>query len=151
MTKLKLRIELVPAPVHGKSLASLLSPDKWKKIKKSVYSRAKYKCEICGSSGRGQGYHWPVECHEIWFYDDEEHIQKLMDFVALCPRCHMVKHAGLASLRGTLLVAKAHFCKVNNCPPRIFDEHFLSEMLVYKERNKFKWTVDYSGLEGSLL
>lgn len=39
----------------------------------------------------------PVECHEVWDYDDDRKIQRLERRVALCPACHEVKHAGLAS------------------------------------------------------
>jgi hypothetical protein len=33
-----------------------------------------------------------LECHEEWDYDDETHVQKLTGLIALCGRCHRVKH-----------------------------------------------------------
>jgi len=57
--------------------------------------KAENLCETCG----GCGPQYPVECHEIWNYDDTRLIQKLDGLIALCPDCHEVKHIGLAGAR----------------------------------------------------
>ena len=65
------------------------------RLRHQVAADAGDRCEICGARGR----RWPVECHETWDYDDDRKIQRLQRLVALCPACHEVKHAGLASKR----------------------------------------------------
>ncbi len=87
-----------------------VSKPTWDKLRKATYQQANYRCEVCG--GRGDKH--PVECHEIWNYDDINHIQTLFGLTALCPSCHQVKHIGLAGLRGRGEEAEAHLAKVNN-------------------------------------
>ncbi len=42
-----------------------------------------------------------LDCHESWEWDDESGVQRLVALVALCERCHRVKHSmWLAPLRG---------------------------------------------------
>ena len=59
-------------------------------------------------------------CNEIWDYNDEKHVQKLVGFIELCNNCHNIKHMG----RTLILVSEGtldfdqfdeHFCKINNC------------------------------------
>lgn len=76
---MKLTIELVPATSWGNNLRSRLPKKSWNAIRKRVYKEADFKCEICG----GVGKRHPVECHEVWEYDDVNHIQSLVGFVAL--------------------------------------------------------------------
>jgi hypothetical protein len=44
---------------------------------------ANNKCEICKETGKTQGYKHNVECHEIWIYNDEDKIQKLIGLISL--------------------------------------------------------------------
>jgi hypothetical protein len=48
--------------------------------------------EICKETGKTQGYKHNVECHEIWEYNDEDKIQKLIGLISLCPICHLTKN-----------------------------------------------------------
>lgn len=81
----------------------------WDIIRKQVYQKADNVCEICG----GKGINHPVECHEVWEYDEDTGIQRLGKFQALCPLCHEVKHYGLAYARGFELRAFKHFVSIN--------------------------------------
>jgi len=68
--KLKLTIEMVPESTWEKNLRNFLGPDKWRLIRKDVYWKANYKCQICGAEpDRGK-----LHCHEIWGYDDKNFI-----------------------------------------------------------------------------
>jgi hypothetical protein len=67
------------------------------------------------SAGGGPG--WRVECHEVWHYDDNRKIQRLERLAALCPACHEVKRAGLASKRNRLSAVIAHLADVNGWSP----------------------------------
>src|SRR3712207_8436185 len=91
-----LTVELVPRTAWFKNVRSHVTREEWERLKKIVFGRAGHRCEVCG----GRGPRWPVECHEVFAYDDERRVQKLTALVALCPACHEVKHIGLAGLRG---------------------------------------------------
>ena len=84
-----LHIELVPKSTWGKNVRSMLPKEQWDILRKWVYAAADYLCEICG----GEGKKWPVECHERWQWEESTGIQKLVGFVALCPKCHGVKNS----------------------------------------------------------
>ena len=90
--KIKLTVELVPKTCHYSNVRTTLKPKDWDKIRFISYEKAGNKCEICGQTGIEQGYKHNVECHEIWHYDDVNHIQKLKGVISFCPLCHQVKH-----------------------------------------------------------
>lgn len=140
----KLTIELVPLTSWYNNVRSKVSQEEWDIIRKKCYKNANYKCEICG----GVGNKWPVECHEIWEYDDKKHIQKLVGFVALCPSCHEVKHIGLAEKKGRLQHARNHLIGVNSmlCENEANIMIHLAFMK-YEERSEHKWKVDVSYLD----
>ena len=138
--KLKLTIELVPSTAWTENLRKYLSKKDWDKIRKETYAKAGYRCEICGVEGR-------MNCHEIWEYDDKNHIQKLLGFIALCSMCHHVKHIGFAGIlarEGKLDYEKVveHFMAVNNCDRRTFEEHRKRAFLIWEERSKYEWKID---------
>lgn len=106
---MKLLPELVPETAWCKNLRSSLPKSEWDKLRRHIYKRANYKCEICG----GVGPKHPIECHENWKYDEESGVQILVGLEGLCPACHEVKHIGLARVRGRYNEALKHMCKVN--------------------------------------
>ena len=89
-----------------------------------------------------------LHCHEIWEYDDENHIQKLKGFIALCVDCHQVKHL----MRSRLMAAEKqldfekliqHFMRLNRCSREAFEEYESSVFAQYQERSQFEWTVNF--------
>lgn len=144
---MKLTIELVPSTCWYVNLRSEISSDSWDRVRSATYSKADYKCEICG----GVGEDYPVECHEIWSYDDENKIQKLDGLMALCPKCHMVKHIGLARVNKKYAAAIAHLMYVNNWSK--FDAmHYIDKCFrTWSERSKHSWKLDLSWLDKELL
>jgi hypothetical protein len=85
---LKLTVEEVPLSSRGKSLSQLLPKSRWKQIRERVYVEHGQRCAICEAKREDRR----LDCHEVWEYDDEEHIQRLRDFIALCHLCHSAKH-----------------------------------------------------------
>lgn len=142
---MKLTIELVPKTSWFKNLRTLMSKEEWDTIRKECYIEANYRCEICG----GKGKKWPVECHEVWDYDDKNGIQSLKRLIALCPECHKVKHIGYASTRGKAeyALAKNHFMKVNRLSEKDADEQINKAFAVWFKRSHQKWKLDLSWLE----
>lgn len=136
----KLKIELVPSTSWYNNLRKYTTKDDWDKIRKKAYADYRYKCGICGASGR-------VNCHEIWEYDDKKQVQKLIGFIALCDMCHHVKHIGLAGIlssKGELDYEKVieHFIKVNNCDRKTFEEHRKRAFKEWRERSQYQWHID---------
>ena len=104
------------------------------------YADAGHKCAICGAEGQ-------LNCHEIWEYDDKNHIQKLKGFVALCFNCHMIKHIGMAGIKarkGLLDMDKLieHFMKVNNVDRKTYGKHREQSRQLWKERSQHEWKTD---------
>jgi hypothetical protein len=138
--QLKLLIELVPSTSWYDNLRKVLPQEEWDKIRKKSYKDAGYKCTICSVQGK-------LNCHEVWNYNDETHVQKLEGFIAICDLCHHVKHIGLAGIlssKGELDYEKVieHFMKVNECDRRNFDEHKKRAFEKWHERSKHKWHMD---------
>jgi hypothetical protein len=138
-----LTIELVPKTCWYSNVRSHVSREEWDRLRHAVYRAAGNACEICG----GRGSRWPLECHEVWRYDDELHVQKLERLIGLCPQCHEVKHIGLAGVRGRQGKALAHLARVNGWSQedaRLYLEACFEQ---WSRRSQHEWTLDISYLD----
>jgi 5-methylcytosine-specific restriction endonuclease McrA len=143
LVKLILTIELVPQSCWFSNVRSAVSKKQWDIIKREVSDKAYAICQICGDIGPKH----PVECHEIWHYDDKKLIQKLNGMIALCPDCHMVKHIGLAQVRGQGEKALKHFMKVNKLK-KIEAEKYIDEAFaLWAVRSNNNWLLDLDHLK----
>ena len=106
--KRKLTFETVPEECWYSNLRSALSAEQWDIVRKDAYRRYRYRCAICGASGR-------MEAHEKWSYDISSAVQKLEDVIALCHACHQVKHISRTQLMGKGAEAEEHYMRVNGC------------------------------------
>lgn len=143
----KLTIELIPRSAWDNNLRSYLTGSQWDKVRKKCYAEANHKCEICGGQdpGRLAKGHSPVDCHERWAFEDGQ--VKLYGLIALCPRCHEVKHIGLAEQRGNLSRAVSHFMKVNGMS-RVDSMAYIKEAAkIWKLRSQQEWTLNIDYLE----
>lgn len=138
-----LTIELVPSTSWFSNVRSNVDRQTWDILRKLTYRQASYKCEVCG--GRGDKH--PVECHEIWHYDDSNYIQTLSGLTALCPSCHQVKHIGLARLQGKGEKAEAQLSKVNDWTTEQTDRYIDSAFDIWQSRSCHDWTLDLSWLD----
>lgn len=143
MNNLKLTIELVPSTSWGNNLRSAMTPKQWRALSGMIADRAYNVCEICG----GVGPKHPVECHEIWEYNDKKGIRKLAGLHALCPDCHMVKHIGYARVTGKYDQALKHFMKVNGLRKNEAEEQVKAAFQRWRDRSKMEWTLDLSILK----
>lgn len=142
-TDLRLTIELVPATAWGQNLRRALPRAAWERLRARVLAASGHRCAICGAGGR-------LHCHEVWNYDDERHIQRLVGCLALCRLCHAVKHLGHSELlasRGQLdeewLIA--HFMRVNACDRATFAAHRAAAYDQWAERSRHDWTLEFDG------
>ena len=143
---MRLTIELVPEPMWGFNLRSELTQCEWDLLRRDQYKRAGYVCEICG----GKGDKHPVECHEVWRYDDLKNVQKLSRLIALCPSCHEVKHFGRARIMGNSKRAMAHLCTVNDMSMQTAENYILNQYALWRKRSQKKWTLDISYIHNKL-
>lgn len=139
---MKLTIELVPKTAWYANLRSALKKSQWDKLRKQVYEQASYLCQVCGGKGRKH----PVECHEVWAYDDEYQIQKLVRMIALCPACHEVKHIGRAQMLGKGDRALKHLAKVNGLSLAGANAYLDQISREWAWRSNFEWTLDLNAL-----
>jgi len=139
--KLRLSIELVPSSSWGQNLRDLLTQEQWDVLRRKTYKHYGYRCGICHVSNT------TLYCHEIWSYDDTNHVQTLTGLIALCKMCHQCKHMGYAGIlasRGELDLeqVRAHFLRVNSCSPEAFEMHREYAFQLHEERSRHEWTVD---------
>lgn len=139
---MELTIELVPSTVWYSSLYRLLPREVWDRIKNEIIENNGRKCQICGET-EGK-----MNLHEIWEYNDAEHVQKLEGFVLLCAMCHHVKHIGLAGIlanEGKLDYDEVieHFCKVNKCTKNDFEKQEKKAFDVWSKRSQYEWKQDF--------
>ncbi len=147
MEQYKLTIELVPKTSWYTNVRSNVSKEQWDIIRKKSYELANHKCEICGDTGKNQGYKHNVECHEIWEYNELTRTQKLTDLIALCPICHKCKHPGLAQINGELPIVINQLMKINNLTENQAKMFIASAFVTWSERSSYQWTLDISYIE----
>ena len=135
---MKLTIELVPQTAFYNNIRSELPKQDWDFLRRAFYKKAEYKCEICG----GVGEQHPVECHEIWEYNDKKHIQKLVGLIALCPLCHQCKHWGLSQIRGLEEECIKHLCKINRITKAKAYDLVEQAFGVWRGRSEHDWKSD---------
>jgi hypothetical protein len=135
----------VPETCWYSNLRSELSKDQWDRVRSRCYRKAHDRCEVCG----GRGRRWPVECHEIWHYNDTTHVQKLMGTIALCPACHEVKHIGHAGIRGRQAQALNHLARVNGWTVAEARKYMHSCFTRWSGRSEFQWGLDLDWLTES--
>lgn len=144
-TALKLTIELVPKTCWYSNLRTQIRDGDWDRISKEA--RAAGVCAVCGAAGVR------LSCHERWEYDDERGTQRLLGFVALCDRCHGVKHIGRVGRLATEDPRQAHlledtiehFMLVNGVDRQTFEAHKTEAFAVWRERGTRQWTTDFGG------
>lgn len=139
-----LTVELVPRTCWFSNVRDHVDTATWDRLRKQTYAKAGNRCEVCG----GRGPKWPVECHEIWQYDDARQVQTLTGLVALCPACHEVKHIGLAQINGRYEQAQGHLAHVNGWSPDDVSAYLEGVWELWYRRSRHEWTLDLSWLEG---
>lgn len=138
----RLTIELVPRTCWFDNVRSTVSSSDWKRLRQQTARTAEWKCHICG----GKGPRWPVECHEIWHYDDDHQYQTLKGLIALCPSCHEVKHMGFSELHGKKDEAVAPLALVNGWSLQGAFDYVDEAFDVWRERSRHAWQLDISWL-----
>lgn len=138
----KLIVELIPESAWNKNTRSALPKEQWDAVRKFIFLKANYHCEICG----GQGEKWPVECHEVFNYNMKTKVQKLIKLIALCPQCHDSKHLGSANRKGRIKEAFDHLIKINNWTELQMENHLTKAVELNSKRGIILWKLDLTYL-----
>ena len=139
---MRLTIELVPSTCWYTNVRSNVTTKEWDIIRKKCYANANNVCEICGDVGTKQGYKHNLECHEIWEYDEQNKIQKLIGLIAICPNCHTTKHPGLAQMKNRMHIVEKQLQKINNMSYAEVQIYLTSAFKLWEERSKYNWTLN---------
>ncbi len=136
MKNYKLTIDLLPKGAWGNDFSKTLSKKDWDTLRNKCYERANHKCAICGYVTDD------LDAHEVWNFNVENKTQTLVDIIALCSRCHGVKHIRNSYRLGYGDDAKSHFMKVNNASELDFISHLTEAEMRFEERNKvYRWNI----------
>lgn len=138
----KLTIELVPKTCWYTNVRSNVTKSEWDSLRNLCYDRANHVCQVCGDTGKNQGYKHNVECHEIWDYDDINKKQTLTGLIALCPYCHKCKHPGLAQINNELNIVINQLIKVNNMSEKQATKFLEDAFDIWSQRSKYEWELD---------
>ena len=164
MPRRQLTLNLIPRTMWGKNVRAVVSAATWANLRwafgASLYLADRLEidfpdellearrssdpylyCSICNDRRRG------LELHEEWSFDDTTRVQRLEEFLAICPRCHLAKHIGHAYITDKFEEALDHIVQVNNLSK---DEaiSFITEALAtWHERSRYEYQLDISHLE----
>ncbi|MGN1258798.1 MAG: HNH endonuclease [Christensenellales bacterium] len=136
MKDLKLTIELLPKGAWNNDFSKTLPKKEWDILRTACYKRANHRCEICGFATDD------LDAHEVWDFDIKTKTQTLIDIVALCSKCHGVKHIRNSQRLGYEEDAKRHFINVNKCSELDYASHLIKAQMDFEERNKiYRWKI----------
>lgn len=139
-----IRINLIPQTSWGRNLRTLMGKEAWRRfVREHVYASTGSVCRICG----GRGPEWPVEADEAWRFDDASGIQTLHRIVPLCPACHEVRSAGLATANGRAEDASRHLSWIERIPLPAARRRLSEALETWRRRSQRRWTIDLSIME----
>lgn len=133
-------VELVPKTCFFTNVRSQVSGEAWDWLRRETYKQANHRCEGCGTKGR-------MEAHEIWHYDDVNHIQKLHGLSAYCNLCHLSHHLGYASVKGKLPEVKKHLTKIHQWSALETDLYIEGVFEIWFRRSQHQWSLDLTFLD----
>lgn len=128
-----LPIESIPMTSWGVSLSNKLDKDKWDRLRREVYKKANYSCEICCQTNE------QLNCHESWAFNEKSNIQYLVKLKCLCKTCHDATHYFRSSMVYKLNYTnylKEHILKVNNISELEFNRYLEKLTLIVQKRSK---------------
>jgi len=146
-----LTVDLIPSTSWWNNARTNLTPGEWDRLRKAQYKAAGFKCEICGGNGKEQGCRWPLECHEVWEYEESTQTQRLVRLIALCPRCHSIKHLGRTWSLHPEKIAQTlqHLMMINGWTYDQVKVHIENAFKIWNQRSQHPWQLDISVLTGA--
>jgi hypothetical protein len=90
--------EPLPTCMHWVAPRKSVKESTWKKISNAVRAETNFCCCMCGedcSEKKGT-----LHTHELYEFDTEKNLARVIDLIPICVRCHNVIHCQGAMLRG---------------------------------------------------
>jgi len=148
LSKLKLWANLIPKNSFFDNLRHIFTNEEWDIIRKFVYKRDDYKCNICKQE------EIKLEAHEEWVYNYKEETQKLNNIISLCSLCHFNKHLGFAEIliKEKKLTKKSlikHWGWINQEKEENFDSYRDRVFELWNLKNVIKWKI--TSFDGNLI
>jgi DNA polymerase III subunit epsilon len=156
--KLSLSANLIPSTMWGKNVRAVVSIQVWQTLRWNLGAtqdkpfmplfrtadgfdrRRNAMCRGCGIKQE------EMELHEVWEFDEVKRIQRLVDLITLCNKCHLVMHLGRAMKVGHGDIALAHLASVNGWTMSKAQQHAKGAMETWHRRSQFSYTLDFSFL-----
>lgn len=136
MKNFKLSIEMLPKGAWNNDFSKTLPQKEWDIIRNACYKRANHKCQICGFETD------KLDAHEVWEFDIKKRTQTLKDIIAICSKCHGVKHIRNSQRLGYEEETKKHFIDVNKCSELDYATHLAQAQIGFEELNKiYRWQI----------
>ena len=136
MEDFKITINMLPKGAWNNDFSKTLSKNDWDKLRQNALKRANGKCEICGYETND------LDVHEEWEFDTKNKTQTLKQIIAICSKCHGVKHFKNSVRLGYGEQAQEHFMAVNNASEMEFASHLNKALFEYNERNSvYRWKI----------
>ena len=105
---------------------------------------ARIACRVCDASPT------TLELHEVWTFNDIDHIQRLTDLIPVCEKCHNTIHFGRASQLGSAEKSFLHLCEVNKITQAKGKKHIADAYKTWEKRCSQAYTVDFGFLTNIL-
>lgn len=145
--KLRLVPALVPAPLWGRSVHNALTRKKWEALRRTVLANSGNTCRHCDAQ-----YESGMVCHEVWEYDDADHVATLAQLIIVCRDCNSVLHLGKSLLIGQKggmsgvvdrgEQAVRHLMRVNSISDTEARSLITNAFKTHKARSRHNWRVE---------
>lgn len=157
-----LGVSMIPLGNWGKNVRAVVARDVWDAMRfyleatkdKPAFMRnldlphpnqnTTISCRCCGAQRDS------LELHEVWGFDDNEQIQKLLGFIPICDQCHNVFHFGRASQLGLAECTFEHLRIINRLSKAKATKHVEEAYAIWQERSTKSYTVDMAYLRNFL-
>lgn len=154
--ELKLRVDMIPKPLHKQNLRTLLGSRKWSALRAEILAERDNVCEVCRirpSSSSG------LHAHEVWAYNLKKKpaVALLSRIGLLCPLCHGVEHLANSMLliregahpQTYLDTLREHFTRVNGVGNAMWEKHVAQAFEAWEKISKRKdWQLDLGQFSG---
>lgn len=128
-----LSIDMIPQTQWHKNVRSAVSESDWDRLRRFVYKRAEYKCEICGAENE------KLDAHELWKFDPVKGTQILIRIIGLCKKCHQSIHFALSIIQGLEKETKEHLCRIRGFDEEQFQQHHKTQHDVWVRLSQREW------------
>src|SRR5262249_15074658 len=134
-----LTLELIPETSILSSVRDAITPSTWDRLRQRVYARAGYRCEACGNAPTRRA-------DELWEFDDDSHVQRLVRMVGLCSECHEAMRMDRFGQMRAGRRALEHLACVTGWSVQQAEAYRATAFRRWRERSRAWWSIDLDAL-----